>query len=132
MLVSALIAPRGASARILAAARAGVFELTVSPELVAEYRSVLAYPELVRRTGIGSKEADVLVAGIAATARLVDPLPGAAAPPDPGDAHLWALLEAVPDGVLVTGDRALLAQEPPAGRLMTPRAFLDEFGAGFA
>jgi predicted nucleic acid-binding protein len=35
--------------------------------------------------------------------------------PDPGDSHLWDLLETEPAAVLVTGDR-LLVENPPQNR----------------
>lgn len=48
VLVSALITPAGASARLLVALRAGSFELVVSPLLLAELRAVLHRPHFRR------------------------------------------------------------------------------------
>ena len=50
--------------------------------------------------------------------------PGASAP-DPNDRHLWDLLAARPEAILVTGDRKLL-QDPPAGvSVLSPRGFVE-------
>ena len=46
--------------------------------------------------------------------------------PDPGDQHLWDLLAAVPDGVLVTGDQMLLDNPPDNASVLPARAFLDD------
>ena len=43
----------------------------------------------------------------------------------PDDQHLWGLLAAEPEAVLVTGDKALLESEAFPGRIVNPRAFVD-------
>ncbi len=45
----------------------------------------------------------------------------AAAAPDAGDNHLWALLASWPESRLVTGDRRLLDNPPRLGAVLTPR-----------
>ena len=45
--------------------------------------------------------------------------------PDPGDAHLWALLETQPGAVLVTGDHGLLDAPPEGASVVSPRAYAE-------
>jgi len=52
-----------------------------------------------------------------------EPAEAADPPPDPGDAHLWALLAACPGAVLVTGDDALRKSPPQAASVLSPREF---------
>lgn len=70
-------------------------------------------------TADGASPAGAAVDPAAATAGL----PPAA--PDPGDAHLWALLARAPGSVLITGDALLPANPPPGAAVATPRAFVD-------
>jgi putative PIN family toxin of toxin-antitoxin system len=123
VLVSALIAPTGAPAKLVVAARGGSFDLIASPLLLAELESVLgrdkfrglvdieqvvAYMELLRR------EAHVV------------PDPDAPSPvrcADPGDDYLVALAHDQ-KAMLVSGDRHLLDL---AGRIpvFSPSEFLS-------
>ena len=48
-------------------------------------------------------------------------------PPDPKDLHVWSIHEAMPDAILVTGDRALIAAARPDRRVMSPREFVDAY-----
>ena len=48
VLVSAILSPTGAPARLLLAWRTGAFELIVSPALLAELNRALEYPKLRR------------------------------------------------------------------------------------
>lgn len=108
VLVSALISPAGASARLLIELRAGAFELVVSPRLLAELGEVLrrekfrryvsepeveAYVELMRREGI------------------IDDDPEPPSEPlgvDPDDEYLIDLARQARVDALVSGDAHLL------------------------
>jgi hypothetical protein len=43
--------------------------------------------------------------------------------------HLWALLSADPRAIVVTGDRRLIEKPPGSGRVVLPRAFVEQFEA---
>jgi len=107
VLVSALISPAGAPARLLAGARDGGLELVVSPLLLAELKNVLArekfrryvdldtvgdYVALLRREGLQVEDPET-------------PSPLRCA--DPDDDYLVALAHAQ-SAILVSGDRHLL------------------------
>ena len=59
VLVSALITPAGASARLLVELRAGAFEVVLSPLLLAELREVLGRDKF--RRYVSAAEADAFV-----------------------------------------------------------------------
>jgi uncharacterized protein len=107
VLVSALITPTGRPAELLLAARAGSFELIVSPHLLDELETVLrrkkfrryvdldgvaAYLDLMRRDG-----------HLAADPKTTPPLRCA----DPDDDYLLALAHSQ-NAALVSGDSDLL------------------------
>lgn len=93
----------------------------LSPDLLGEYRNVLLRPHLVRAHGLAETEVDNLLTEITANAIWREPAADAGeSPPDPGDAHLWALLADEPGAILVTGDQ-LLYEQPRAGSVaMSP------------
>jgi len=107
VLISALLSPAGAPARLLQAWLYGWFELIVSPRLVAELERALAYPKLRKRVSRG--EARRIVKWLADGATFVedpDELSSVRSP-DPGDDYLLALA-AGEHAVLVSGDEHLL------------------------
>jgi putative PIN family toxin of toxin-antitoxin system len=127
VLISAVLSPRGAPGRLLAAWRDGAFELVVSPLLLAELRRALAYPKLARL--VPPADADALVALLGAGAEVaVDPsgLPQVRSA-DPKDDYLVALA-AAQRAVVVSGDAHLtdLAGRIPVRR---PAEFLAEVEA---
>lgn len=107
VLISALLSPAGAPARVLRAWVEGEYELVVSPRLLAELRRVLAYPKL--RDRVDSHDAEEFVDWLSRQAILG---PDPAAPPlravDADDNYLLALA-AAEDAFLVSGDKHLLA-----------------------
>ncbi len=123
VLVSALLSPDGAPARVLVAWLEGAFELIVSPRLLDELRRVLAYPKISRR--IPPDDAALLLRWVAEQAVAVqDPEED---PPvrstDPGDDYLIALAASA-DALLVSGDAhltALIDQAP----ILTPAQLAD-------
>ena len=126
VLISAVLSPRGAPARLLAAWGNGAFELVVSPLLLAELRRALGYPKLARL--VPPADADALAALLGRSAELVADPPGP--PPasaDPKDDYLVALAAAA-HAVIVSGDTHLtdLADRIPVSR---PAAFLAELEA---
>jgi hypothetical protein len=127
VLISAVLSPRGAPARLLAAWRGGAFNLVVSPLLLAEVRRALAYAKLARL--VAPADADAYVAWLGRTAEMAAD-PGGPPPvrsEDPADDYVIALA-AAQRAVIVSGDGHLtaLADRIPVRR---PAAFLAEIEA---
>ena len=107
VIVSALISPKGAPARIFREWLDGGYDLIVSPLLLAELERVLGYPKLRER--VSKAEAQELIELLRRGAdqrgdpSLTPPVRSA----DPGDDYLIALASAS-QAVLVSGDRHLL------------------------
>ena len=99
----------------------GQFPYLLSADLLAEYREVLLRPKMMAFHGLREVEIDQILTEIVANAVLRDPLPkDAAEVPDPGDAHLWALLACEDGAALVTGDKLLLDNPPKGGIILEP------------
>ena len=124
VLVSALISPAGAPARLVSQWLDGDFELVVSPALVAEAKRTLALPKL--RARIEQADAERFIELLADRAESApDPEhPPAIRSSDPGDDYLLALAtsEQVP---VVSGDEHLLALRDRAP-IFSPRDFLEQ------
>ena len=111
------------TARILDGMLRGAFLYLLSPELLSEYRSVCLRPKISARHGLSEEEIDVVLTEITVNVLWRDPVNQSRAP-DPGDNHLWNLLEAESAAVLITGD-TLLLDDPPSGRqVLSPKAFV--------
>jgi uncharacterized protein len=121
VLISALLAPSGSPALLVARWLAGDFELIVSEKLLAELRRALTYPKLRSRITENEATAFVDLLGRAAT-HAKDPPATPRGSRDAGDDYLLALAEAVA-AVLVTGDNDLL--DLTGVPVSSPRAFLD-------
>ena len=109
-------------ARVLDAVLQGSIPCLVSSELIAEYRAVLGREQ----HGLSQTEVDDVVRAIVKVAARIEITSMLVEGPDPNDAHLWRLLRAQPNAILITGDRALLEQTPEGLRVMRPRAWIDE------
>jgi putative PIN family toxin of toxin-antitoxin system len=123
VLISGLISPSGAPARLLERWLDGALELVVCDELLNELERALALPKL--RARVDSAEAAEFVALIRDLAeRVADPTnPPPVRSPDPGDDYLIALA-AREQLHLVSGDSHLLGLGEPIP-VLTPRAALD-------
>jgi uncharacterized protein len=124
VLVSALIGPGGAPARLLVALRDGAFELVASPLLLDELAGVLTRVKFRRYVTEAEAEGYVVLIRRESVV-LDDPLP--AREPlgeDPGDEYLVMLARSARVDALVSGDPHLLRLR---GRIpvLTPREFLD-------
>jgi hypothetical protein len=122
LIISALLSPDGAPARVLVAWREGAFELIVSSHLLAELRRALSYPRLRER--IDPRDASALLdwlTRLAAFAADTGRAPVRSA--DAADDYLIAIA-AGNDALLVSGDKHLLAL---AERLpiLPPARFLE-------
>ena len=108
VLISAILSPTGAPARLLLAWQTGAFELIVSPALLAELARALGYPKL--RPLVPAVDADAYVDWLERSATVAhDPdRPPPVHAVDPDDDYLVALA-ANQRAMLVSGDRHLLA-----------------------
>lgn len=110
VLISGLLAPAGAPARLIVRWLAGDFELIVSEQLLAELSRALAYPKL--RSRITAEEAGAFVQLLRrSTTTSADPPGGPWRSRDPGDDYLLALASSKA-AVLVSGDQDLLILAP--------------------
>jgi uncharacterized protein len=126
VIISSLLSPRGAPAKVVRTWLEGRFELIVSRLLLDELERALSYPKLRER--IRSDEAESLVRWLGREATVLEdpPDPPGSRSADPGDDYLLALAERE-RAVLVSGDRHVLAlsEELP---VLTPREFLTIVG----
>jgi putative PIN family toxin of toxin-antitoxin system len=128
ILVSALLSPLGAPAKLLDAWERKKFTLVACDALIAELRDVTGRPFF--RARLRASAAELLAAGLRDFSFFCRDLPsGPVAPnfkPDPKDSYLLALSEASQAEFLVTGDKELLAlQHHQSTRIVTPAAMIE-------
>ncbi|MFN7753642.1 MAG: putative toxin-antitoxin system toxin component, PIN family [Pseudomonadota bacterium] len=122
----------GPWACIVEGMRDGSIDFVASERLLREYRVVLARPAIAHRLRLPGGGVEGLLDELARRAHHCDPAPiadGGRAAPDPGDAHLWALLRADDRLRLLTLDRKLLAFSRMRRRVVTPGAWWRERSA---
>jgi putative PIN family toxin of toxin-antitoxin system len=123
VIISGLIAPNGAPARVLSNWRDGRFEVIVSTALLAELERAMVYPKLRRYLSPQDAQAALrwLVDGAtrAEDTGMESPVSSA----DAGDDYLIALA-AQESAALVSGDKHLLDLRPTIP-VYSPREFLD-------
>ncbi|MBA4180902.1 MAG: putative toxin-antitoxin system toxin component, PIN family, partial [Anaerolinea sp.] len=113
--------------QVVQAALSGALSPVASEPLLTEYLRVLRRPRFAERLARAGRAPEVLVASFRDVSTRIRPAASDEAAPDPNDQHLWDLLLAVPDAILVTGDRLLL-ENPPEGReVLSPRAFVERY-----
>jgi uncharacterized protein len=125
VLISGLLGPAGASARLLVRWLAGDFELIVSEHLLAELARALAYPRLRSRITPDEARSFVQILNQSATT-LPDSRGGSKQSRDPGDDYLLALA-ASSAAILVSGDKDLLVLAPGLP-ICSPSEFLSRLG----
>lgn len=103
------------------------FQHYVSAALVGEYEEVLTRPALSIRHGLADPAIVELVELIRTASVEVEPPAASRSAPDPNDQHLWDLLAAEPEVLLVTGDPVLLRSDHFAGRVLAPREFVQRY-----
>ena len=107
VIISAVLSPSGAPARVMTAWLEGGYELVISPLLLEELERALSYPKLRKR--ITEAETRELLDLLRREADLRDD-PAGSPPvrsPDPGDDYLITLAAAT-HSIIVSGDRHLL------------------------
>jgi putative PIN family toxin of toxin-antitoxin system len=127
VLVSALVSPNRQTppGRIVRHMLAGKLVFVLSANLLAEYRTVLSRPHLRQAHGLAPEDVEALLVELTLHAIVLHPVAAAPAP-DPGDQHLWELLAAREDLMLVTGDKRLLDSDK-ANRILSPKAFVADW-----
>ena len=110
VLVAGLMSARetAPTAVVVDAMVAGRLPVLLSLDLLTEYRDVLLRPAIVSRHGLSESQVDTLLAAIVTHAMIEPAEVCPIDPPDPDDTHVWALLCARHDALLVTGDIALI------------------------
>ena len=125
--VSATLQARGHPAQILAAWRAGQFELVTSLAILGDLRRVLRYPRLRKRHQWSDEEIELFVDAIALAATLT---PGVlevnAVAEDPTDNKVLACaVEGQADYVVASDDHLLKLERYAKIPILPPRRFLD-------
>lgn len=125
VFVAVVTSQEGVCARLLLAARAGRYQLVVSPMLLDELSAVLARPKFRRYLSV--KDAVVFVDAIRELAEVVDDPPEGDEPitDDPDDDFLVVLADTVGADALVSGDPHLTTLERAGLTVLTPRGFLE-------
>ena len=132
ILLSALLSPLGAPAKLLDAWERKVFTLVACEALIVELRDVAGRPSF--RTRLRASAAELLAAGIRDFSFFCRDLPSDSIAPNPKDSYLLALGEASEAEFLVTGDKELLSlTQHKSTRIITPVAMIEllkEAGSG--
>jgi uncharacterized protein len=80
-------------AHVLDGMLGAAFPFVLSEALLAEYRAVLVRPSIMKLHGLTVSDLEVILTDLAQNAIVLVPVVAAPAS-DPGDQHLWELLEA--------------------------------------
>lgn len=128
VVIAGLLTDRADSpvARILDGMLAATFPFVLSEPLLAEYYAVLRRPALRKAHGLSPAEIDIILVDIAHRAIVLEPVAAPPAP-EPGDQHLWSLLAARDDLMLVTGDKLLRQDADMASRILLPAEFVERW-----
>lgn len=132
ILLSGLLSPLGAPARLLDAWERKRFTLVACDALIAELRDVASRPFF--RARLRASATELLAAGLRDFSFFCRNLPiGPVEPnfaPDPKDSYLLALAEASQAEFLVTGDKQLLAlRHHKFTRIVTAAAMIEALKA---
>lgn len=130
--VSATIQARGHPAQILAAWRAGHFELVTSVAILDDLRRVLRYPHLRKRHRWTDEEIELFVDSIALAATLTSGnLEVNAVPEDPTDNKVIACaVEGQADYVVASDEHLLKLERFAHISILPPRRFLEVLAKG--
>lgn len=126
VLISALLSPHGAPARVIHQWEEDRFEVVTSPALLAELARALRYERVARYFQNAHERMDALVGHLGAIAVMVDPqVTVDAVPDDPADDRVIECALAGSAAYVVIGDRHLLALQAYEGVIMlSPAQFL--------
>jgi predicted nucleic acid-binding protein len=113
-------------ARMLDGMLVAAFPFALSEALLAEYQTVLRRPSLCKAHGLTPDELDVILVELAQHGIVLPPVPAPPAP-DRGDQHLWDLLAAREDHLLITGDKRLQQDDMMGHRVLSPVTFVERW-----
>jgi putative PIN family toxin of toxin-antitoxin system len=124
ILLSALLSPLGAPAKLLDAWERKTFTLVTSKALLAEFRDVADRPFF--RARIRPSAIELLAADLQDFSFYCRNLPSGPVAPDPKDSYLLAMAQASQADFLVTGDKDLLSlKRHGSTRILTPAAMIS-------
>ncbi len=124
ILLSALLSPLGAPAKLLDAWERKTFTLVTSKALLAEFRDVADRPFF--RARIRPSAIELLAADLQDFSFYCRNLPSGPVAPDPKDSYLLAMAQASQADFLVTGDKDLLSlKRHGSTRIVTPAAMIE-------
>ena len=124
ILLSGLLSPLGAPAKLLDAWERKLFTLVVCEALIAEFRDVVGRPFF--RARLRASAAELLAAGLRDFSVFCRDLPSGPLAPHPRASHLLALAEAGEAEFLVTGDKELLSlKHHRSTRMITPARMIE-------
>ena len=132
VVVAGLLTSRADSpvARVLDGMLTAAFPFVLSEALVAEYRSVLRRPSLRKAHGLTPNQVDIILVELVQHGIVLAPVTAPRAP-EPGDQHLWELLAARKELLLVTGDRFLQRDRAMGPRIVSPANFVARWLPNF-
>jgi putative PIN family toxin of toxin-antitoxin system len=127
ILVRALITNQNESptCQIVDGMLRGRFSFLLSLDLLAEYRTVLLRPKIKKLHALTEEEIDIIVTEITATGMVRHPPTVRIKGLDPGDQHVWDLVNFYPNTTLVTGDHALRKIALKHFSVLTPQEFVE-------
>lgn len=127
IVVSALLSPSGAPAKVLAGWEGQLFDLVVSEPLLAEYRRALLYRRVTERLGMSPADVDEIVQGFRQFAFLVEPQEVVTVvEDDPEDNKVLECALAGDAAYIVTGDSHLLKLQVFTDiQILSPSSFLE-------
>jgi uncharacterized protein len=124
ILISGLLSPRGAPAKLIDAWEQKTFTLVACDALIEEFRDVTGRPFF--RARLRASAAELLAADLRDFSFYCGNLPPGPVAPDPKDSYLLALAEASDAEFLVTGDHELLAlKQHKSTRIIPPAAMIE-------
>lgn len=124
ILLSALLSPLGAPAKLLDAWERNAFTLVACDTLIEEFREVAGRPFF--RARLRPSVAELLAADLREFSFFCRDLPLGPVAPDPKDSYLLALAEASQAEFLVTGDKELLSlKQHKSTSIITPAAMIE-------
>ena len=129
VVVSALISGQADSppCRILDAMLGGGFPFLLSIDLMHEYRTVLLRPKIKKLHGLTEQEVDQILTIITTNGMIREPLAAPARKANPGDQHIWNLVEHSVGTVLITGGMPLKRSRPLHNIVLSPQEFVEQF-----
>jgi putative PIN family toxin of toxin-antitoxin system len=124
ILLSALVSPLGAPAKLLDAWERKTVTLVTSEALIEEFREVASRPFF--RARLRASAVELLAAGLRDFSFYCGNLPSGPIAPDPKDSYLLAMAQASQADFLVTGDHELLSlKQHKSTRIITPAAMIE-------